>query len=296
VDVAGLVLGKPYNTLIDPIVEPLYRFFVIDRADGPAWLGLAGAIVLFRWTSLRRQAEAGLWLGVLAIFFIWAIGPRLIAFGVHTNLPMPQMLLWFVPIASNARMPSHAMAMAQLAASMLAAMAIALAAARLRPRHWAALIALLAFDAWSVPIATYRLESPPIYAQLAAQPPGAVLELPFGIRDGFGFEGLIDPRVMFHQTLHGKPIAGGYISRLAPSVREQYTKSPAFAALLALSSGGAVPSLPEPAATVAELRSAGIRYVVADGEMLNGPTAAYLDSMALRLLATDGQRRLYALP
>ena len=53
-------------------------------------------------------------------------------------------------------------------------------------------------------------------SQMIGRPshPGAVLELPLGIRDGFGEYGVLDSRVQDHQTLHEKPLVGGFVSRM----------------------------------------------------------------------------------
>ena len=48
-----------------------------------------------------------------------------------------------------------------------------------------------------------------------------LLELPFGVRDGTTSEGDFSARYQFHQTVHGKRLMGGYLSRVsARRVRE----------------------------------------------------------------------------
>ena len=50
-----------------------------------------------------------------------------------------------------------------------------------------------------------------LYDVLARQTgPGSVCELPIGLRDGFGELGRLDMRVLYYQTLHGRPITGGF--------------------------------------------------------------------------------------
>src|SRR5262249_62393687 len=74
-----------------------------------------------------------------------------------------------------------------------------------------------------------------MYRAIAGGGPGAVLELPLGVRDGFGEAGLLDESVLFYQTIHERPIAGGFVARLPPSVRKRYEESPVLAVLVQLS-------------------------------------------------------------
>ena len=53
-----------------------------------------------------------------------------------------------------------------------------------RPAVQWLLIALVAFEYWDAPIPLTPLDRPPVYQALAAAPPGAVCEVPFGIGDG----------------------------------------------------------------------------------------------------------------
>ena len=41
-----------------------------------------------------------------------------------------------------------------------------------------------------------------------------LLEIPFGVRDGFAQAGANDAIHMYYQTIHGHPMRGGYISRV----------------------------------------------------------------------------------
>ncbi|MBM4386591.1 MAG: hypothetical protein FJ088_02565 [Deltaproteobacteria bacterium] len=66
----------------------------------------------------------------------------------------------------------------------------------------------------------YKLKSkndvPGVFREISALPDGAMLEIPFGLRDRFseiGMGGAITDQ-MFFQTVHRKPIASGYISSL----------------------------------------------------------------------------------
>src|SRR5205085_10941956 len=116
------------------------------------------------------------------------------------------------------------------------------------------------------PLPLVRLELPPIYAVLASRPePGAVCELPLGLRDGLGNRGRFDDGSLYRQTVHGRPIVGGFVARLPPSVTRSYEADPLPGALLRLSEGDAsisAAALPDRASAAARLDTDRIAFVV----------------------------------
>ena len=121
-------------------------------------------------------------------------------------------------------------------------LAVALAARPIERRRRAAALLGLAIlvEFVAIPLPLTRLDQPPFYQRLAAMPAGAVIDLPLGLRDGFGEEGALDHRTLYYQTLHGKPIAGGFVARLPESVKAVYHGTPFLRVLLGLSSGAEV--------------------------------------------------------
>jgi hypothetical protein len=259
----------------------------MDAFAGPLWMGLVPVVLVVTRRSWLSREGARLWLLVIAVFAAWALGPYLLVLGVETGLPMPQILLRFVPVVSNARIPGHAVILVYLGAAVLLAMALS----ALRARAVTGVLALILVDFTAAPIATHALERPALYAHLAALPQGAVLELPFGIRDGFGEQGQMDPASLYYQTIHGKPLLGGYVSRLSPAVRERYAAAP-FDTLLALSTGA------PPSATAVDvaamLERVGTRYIVLDEARAPATLRMFVREMPLSLIRTDGRRHLYA--
>jgi hypothetical protein len=160
-------------------------------------------------------------------------------------------------------------------------------------------LSLIAVDLLPAPFPVVALDHPPLYDVLRDRPErGAVCELPLGVRDGFGELGALDHRVLFYQTIHGRPIVGGFVARLPPSVLDAYHADPLISALLRLSAppGDTDTSVPTPdrQSAAALFRRDGIRFVV-----LNRTTAppALLDFVAhdlpLTLIDEDGERSLY---
>jgi hypothetical protein len=302
IDVATMVAGPPFHPLWGNVVEPVYAIGQIDRIESVAWFGLAP--IVFLWLTRRawlRWPGGGGIVTVAIAFFVWALGPNLVVLGWNTGLYLPQILMRYLPIVSNARVPGRAIVMVYLAAALWLAIGIASQPARRRTRL-AALIALATLvDFAAAPLPVAPLDPPRLYRQLAAMPAGAVIELPLGVRDGFGEEGTLDHRTLYYQSIHGRPMTGGFVARLPPSVRAQYDASAFLKTLLDLSAP-APAELPE--AAIAEslstgaafCRQHGIRYVVLNTRLAGAGLQAYVASLPwLTLELADAERRLYVI-
>ncbi|MGC8780993.1 MAG: interleukin-like EMT inducer domain-containing protein, partial [Anaerolineae bacterium] len=87
----------------------------------------------------------------------------------------------------------------------------------------------------AVPLPTTDARVPEIYRMIAAEPGEfAVMQLPLGWRNSFGVLGSEQTNLQYFQTVHGKPMIGGNISR-APAYKMAYFgRIPLFKALTAL--------------------------------------------------------------
>jgi hypothetical protein len=234
IDVGALVLGNPGHPLYGAWIRGAYAHAGIDATESAAWLGvLPSACLLFAALRLRAQPEVRRWLLLIAVFFVWALGPYLVAFGANTGFMLPQTALRFVPLLANARIPGRAFVMVTLGVALIVALVLASTAARRRRLLLSGLVALLfLIDSWPGRQPFVLLERPALYEALRSMPPGPVLDLPLGIRDGFGERGQLDHHALFYQTLHQQPLAGGFVARLSPRVRRAYEDDPVFGPLL----------------------------------------------------------------
>jgi hypothetical protein len=270
----------------------------LNVVEQTAWLGVVPLVLLVRARrELAATKEAWRWAFLGSVFLVWSLGPFLHAFGANTGLILPQTLARYLPLVANARIPSRAMVMVYLCLAVL--VAISLATRRLRsPALAGGLALLIVFEYAAFPFPLYELEQPAIYARLATLPDsGAVLEIPFGLRDGFGERGRLDERVLYYQTLHGKPLLGGSLSRLPEATTEGYALMPVIGSLLRLSEGGELSSADirrDRAAAPAIMARMAIGYVVVDYASASDALVAYIaDVLPLAPLAEDGDRALY---
>ncbi|MGE0703731.1 MAG: hypothetical protein AB7F99_09360 [Vicinamibacterales bacterium] len=299
VDLGTLVLGHPFHGLWGTRVRGLYEALGIDPIESGAWFGLVPFLttvlaVRFTW----RETTSRYWLAIGGFFFVWSLGPHLTMFGLNTGLILPQTFLRYLPIAGNARVPGRAIVVVYLAAATI----VALAVARRRESGFRpgllGLSAVVVLELIPAPFPLSALETPGIYAVLDEQiESGTLLELPVGTRDSFQTQGELDHHVLAYQTVHGRPIVGGVVSRLSPAIVAGYEADALIGPLLRTSAPGAaeVPDLPDRATAARLLEAHGIGFVMLNRERASVELVRYVDDvLPLTLLANDGTRSLFA--
>jgi hypothetical protein len=297
IDLATVLLGNPTGLLWGTMVARTYAWFGIDGIEQVAWVGpgvaaLCAAAFLLR----RRDAEVRTWSVVGLVFLVWALGPYVVAFGHNLHVMLPATIVRVIPIVANARIPSRAMVIVYLASAMLAAMGFAGLQSHGRRNLALVLGGLVVLDYVPAFPPLFHVDHPAIYDVLAQQRgPGDVCELPMGLRDGFGEVGRFDSRILLYQTIHGRPITGGFVARLAPRIVNAYTSDPVFGTLLRLSEGKPIGAEhpPDAAAAADALLAFNVRYVVVNRATAPTDLLTYLQTLPLRMLAEDDHRSLY---
>jgi hypothetical protein len=318
IDLATLLLGNPFQAVWGGGVQRVYRMMGINLIESTGWLGIA-PIVLAAWAlrrhmeltssheiSVRRFSDPNSpmvcqWALIGLVFFVWALGPHLMAFGINTGMILPYALLRYVPIIANARIPGRAMVVSYLALAVIAAIT---AAEWRRGSRYALLITVvvslaLAADYLPAPFPLAELNRPAIYETLRDRPEaGAVCELPLGIRDGSGERGTFDDRVLLYQTIHQRPLVGGFVARLPRAVAVAYGGDPLLASLLRLSERDAAVDaarpLPDRQLAADRLRKNGIAFVMLNRSTASPTLVEYVERvLPLTLVAQEGERSLY---
>jgi len=295
VDLLSPLMGHPRQWLLQSVSRRAYAAAHLDVMEAIGWMGIVPLLILL---CARPRADARederIWRLVAAAFGIWALGPFLTVAGHDTGLRLPAILLRYVPIVANARMPGRAIVGVFMALGVLLAMRLSGATGKLRPAaaQWL-VIALVAFEYLDAPIPLTRMDAPPIYRTLAQQPPGAVCEVPFGVADGLSSGvGVLDRRAVFYATLHEHPIAGGYVARMPEDADRRYEAMPIAGVLLRLSDGR--PAGPA-AAVPLDTSKSPCRYLVVNRELSSAALKSYIASLPADRIATDEHRDLYRL-
>ncbi len=192
----------------------------------------------------KAKLRASGWVFLTAAFAALALGPFVHIAGLNTYIPGPWALLRYVPVISMTRMPPRFAIVAALGLSVLFALAL-VELGRRYPRQRRLLLAtaavLMAVELWAGPRPLYSASIASVYDIVRDDPrPVRLLELPFGVRDGVTSEGNFSARYQFHQTVHGKRLIGGYLSRVSSRRFKEINRLPTLAGLIALSEGRAL--------------------------------------------------------
>jgi hypothetical protein len=295
-DVLSYFVPNPSHPLAP---DSFARLFIIEFQASMSFVAM-GVIAAAAW---RRQVTrmTGQWIWVTLVFALLALGPFVHVGGVNTHVPGPWAFLRYLPVLGDARMPSRLAVIVSMA--LAAAFAGALSSlVKAQPGRRRVLLygvgLALALELLPAPRPLYRADIPEVYRRVATDPaPGVVLDLPFGIKDGLGSLGLFEPRSQFHQTFHGKPLLGGYLSRVDEGTKARYLASPFIRALITLSDPGRIGTpiasdLME--AGAAFRRDTNVRYVVMHTPLTHPALRAFaIETLALEHILTSGDYELY---
>jgi hypothetical protein len=262
------------------------------------------------WAGRRR----GVWVALATSFVLLSFGPflhvghrrggRFIRYGIRYTYPMPYWLLNSVPVLNGVRVPGRFAVVAVLALDVLAAFGLAWLMGRLASRHGARLallapaVALVLVVVEFLPqgVVTQNPGIPKPYSAIAAdRDRRAVLEVPLQWRTGFGDFGDVqgDHSIfLYYATRHGKPLAGGMVARYPARSRRALLSHPVYSQVVALQEG----DLAAVTFSAADLRQAGIGYVVYHRDRPRPAAEAYLGELQLPVLADDGTILVWKVP
>lgn len=287
VDAVSFFLPNPNH----PLAPEAIRAWLTPRPDqyleNVASLPLVALIVIAAAIGVRWRPSR-IWIAVTAAFGLLALGPFVHVAGFNTHIPGPWAFARYLPIVRLARTPARMSIVVMLGVSMLFAAALSHLGDRWPRRRRLVLSAVamaVLFELFPVPRPLYSASVPAFYARVALDPRDVrVLELPVGVRDGTSSVGDFTARSQFFQTVHGKPLVGGYLSRVPRKRIAEVRQDPLLDALITLSEGGTVDRAREPGIMERGpefIRRGHIGYVVID----NDRTPPSLRDFAVRALS-----------
>ncbi len=262
VDLVGLVtptalhpLGGDWTETLQQTREGTSRFRDVNTLF-LGWAGLALALIgaALYWRQLK------VWIASFVVFAVLSLGPMLQINGRSTfdldgllvNVPLPFILLHYVPLVKANRVPNRFGVLVMLALAVLAGFGaywlLRKVAGSRRPAASVfasigvvLLAGLLLFDHWSVPLPLTDARIPPAFEQVA-QDEGdfAILQLPMGWRNGFGVQGAESTQTQYYQSYHGKRLLSGNISRNPPFKFDYFRRIPILESLISVQTYGQV--------------------------------------------------------
>ena len=300
VDLAAFFLPNPNH----PLAPDAIRAWLTPRPD--AYFENVASLTIVALVTMGIAWRAGwriprLWGALAVVFGALALGPFVHVGGFNTHVPGPWALLRYVPVIGMARTPSRFSIVAMLIVAILFGAALAWLGRRWPSRRRAlvtTMTALLIVELLPAPLTLYSAAVPDIYRRIAAAPEDVrVLELPFGIRDGTSSVGDFTARSQFFQTVHGKRLIGGYLSRVSRRRVRDTRRDPMLDALIWLSEGRELDasrwrSLAE--AGPAFVERANVGFVVIDRRRTTRAMREFVNTaFELQLIESDGELELY---
>lgn len=268
-DLAAFFTPSIYHPLFGRSVTRLYeRADVYERLLRPATIGYS-ALVLGCIGVFRGGRRARFWWIASVVLFVLALGPYPRVLGERLlEYPLP----WGIPIARLFRYAERLNILLTLCWSLLAAWGCRVLLNRIRHNKAtpsrsrrrtglavAGILIVVAFEYCPVPFPTTDVEIPPFYIELAQEPGDfAVLEVPIGRQPA--------KTSMFYQTIHGRPLVDGHVSRTPSNAYDFIESNPLLSLLRQYSvsdyEGPFKLPFPDVSRQLETLADAGIRYII----------------------------------
>lgn len=192
----------------DPVAlsTPISSFFIPNRfspfqnTEGAAYLGVVAVMLALYGLWKQRDRATAMWTACGLAFAILSLGPAFPPYAILNRI---------VPLFSLSGVPGRMNAMTFLALGMLAAYGVAAIKIR-RSFIIVTLIAMIAIEYVPSSFALSSVDIPPFYEQLRRDSARyAILD----VSDN-------EAKVLYYQTIHGKPMIGGYTTRPTKSSTE----------------------------------------------------------------------------
>jgi hypothetical protein len=301
VDLAAFFLPNPNHPLAPDSIRAWLSTPRVDAYfENVASLTFVALLtIVFAWRAGWRIPRFWGWFAL--VFGALALGPFLHVGGMNTHVPGPWAFLRYVPVVGLARTPGRFSIVLALVVAILFAAALAWLGRRWPERRRVIVTAiglLLIVELLPAPRPLYSAAVPGIYRHIAPAPEDVrVLELPWGIRDGTSSVGNFTARSQFYQTVHGKRLIGGYLSRVSRRRISDTRRDPMLDGLIWLSEGRELDasrwrSLIDSGPAFAQRAKVG--FVVIDRRRTTRALREFAArAFELQLIDTDGDFELY---
>jgi hypothetical protein len=231
------VLGTDWTQELIAVREGTARFVDVNTV----FVGWA-VILLTLIASFRYRKRVAAWVAGALVSGVLAMGPLLHVNGrsvfdldgLLANVPLPFILLHYIPVIKANRVPNRFSAMLMLCLAVLVGFASLAILRRAKRRALvfgvSGLLSLfVVFEHLAMPMPLTDARVPEWYYDLAQEPGDfAILEFPLGWRNSFGVLGVERTQAEYYQTIHHKRLPSGNISRNPPFKFEYFQRLSVF--------------------------------------------------------------------
>jgi hypothetical protein len=237
-DVRSLLVPSFLNTFFGNSIFPYYQD--LDIHGGVIFIGytllilmIFGSYVIYK---KREEPSFGFWKPLSIFFLFLSLGPILFIGSLETivgkqiTIPLPYQLLYFLPFFKSILVPPRFIIFFIFSLVIPAAYGFKFILDNIKKSFYKisftiVVMALILFEYSSAPISLSETKIPEFYKKIAVDKVNyAILELPFALSTSFYTLGDINSssRLQYFQTIHDKPILGGYISRVPNYIFNYY--------------------------------------------------------------------------
>jgi hypothetical protein len=228
-DLLGYFTPSRFHPIFKDLADPIFRTFTGNWSENTVFVGYVTIFLSLLATFKARTSEIRFWAFSALFYFILSLGPLLHLKGLFSfncegysvYIPLPYSFLMQIPIFSLARIPSRWDIMLMLCLTVLAGYGLKYILGRLGAtsgRSFSSNVAfilaicLISFEFLSIPLPMSSAEVPLFYRQIADDRDDyAILEVPDVVF--MRWHSRTFPDYMYYQSVHGKKIVNGYVSR-----------------------------------------------------------------------------------
>jgi len=231
------LFGTDWTQELTAVREGTARFVDVNTV----FLGWV-VILLALLAAVKYGKQVRVWIVGAAVSGILAMGPLLHINGrsvfdldgLLVNVPLPFVILHYVPVVNANRVPNRFGIMLMLCLAVMVSFACQAILRRLNRRGLilgmsAVLSFLILFEHLALPVPLTDARVPQWYEGLAEEPGDfSILEFPLGWRNSFGVFGAERTQAQYYQSTHLKRLPSGNISRNPPFKVDYFRRIPIF--------------------------------------------------------------------